>query len=277
MDEFKSILLHLDASPRAAQRLRRAAQLASAQGAALEVLYAVDSAFTRYPIAASADGETLEMLARLDVERRAGARALFEQERAELGLTGLRWDATEDNPIAAFQRRALQVDLLVLGQAEPDGSEAQVSMAFAPSVLIESGKPALVLPYTDRGGELGHTILIAWKNSAASARAVTAALPMLRRARKLHIASWGDSAAADLAEPLPVEAFLAHHHIVAEVHRFARATAGTGELMLSMAADVGADLLVMGCYGHSRAREWLLGGATRTMLQSMTLPVLMSH
>ena len=134
-----------------------------------------------------------------------------------------------------------------------------------------------LLPYIDTGSEFGQTVLIAWKDSAASARAVTAALPVLRLAKSVHVAAWDESGSPGDGEPLPIERFLQRHGVHAKVHRGGRPSGEVGELLLSLAADVQADLLVMGCYGHSRAREWLLGGVTRTIFQSMTLPVLMSH
>ncbi|MFM9916751.1 MAG: universal stress protein [Rhizobacter sp.] len=278
MDEIRSILLHLDAAPGATHRLRAAHALAAMHGAELEVLYAVTPALLQYPLAASADSQLAGMLAALDVETRARVRAAFERERMHVGLPNLPWNETDDGPLPAFKRRAFEADLLVLAQVDPDDlQQSQVPADFAPSVLIETGKPVLMLPYIATGPEFGKTALIAWKDTAASARAVTAALPMLRLAKSVQVAAWEEAGGLGASEPLPVERFLRRHGITAKVHRCGRPTAEIGELLLSLAADVQADLLVMGCYGHSRAREWLLGGVTRTILQAMTLPVLMSH
>ena len=100
---------------------------------------------------------------------------------------------------------------------------------------------------------------------------------MLRLAQSVHVVSWDESGEALPNHPLPVERFLSRHAVSATVHRYGRPERDVGDLMLAMAADVDADLLVMGCYGHSRAREWWLGGATRTILSALTLPLLMSH
>ena len=279
MDEIRSILVHLDASSDAMKRLRVAHRLAATHGAELDVLYAVTPALLQYPLAASTtDGQLAGMLAALDAETRARVRAAFERERADIGLTKLAWNEADTFPALAFTPRAFEADLLVLAQANPDESQqAQMPIDFAPSVLIESGKPALMLPSIETGAELGRTVLIAWKDTAASARAVTAALPMLRLAQSVHVVSWDESGSAAAHHALPIERFLSRHAVSAKVHRCGRPDGDIGELMLSMATDVDADLLVMGCYGHSRAREWWLGGATRTILKSMTLPVLMSH
>jgi nucleotide-binding universal stress UspA family protein len=278
MDEIRSILLHLDASTGATKRLRSAHRLAATHGAELEVLYAVTPALLQYPMASAADSQLAAMLAALDVETRARVRAAFERERLHAGLPNLAWNETDDSPIAAFKRRAFEADLLVLAQVDPDErKQSQAPADFAASVLIETGKPALMLPYIDAGAEFGRTVLIAWKDTAASARAVTAALPVLRLAQSVHVASWDESGEPAASEPLSVERFLRRHAVTAKIHRCGRPTADVGDLLLSLAADVQADLIVMGCYGHSRAREWLLGGVTRTLLQSMTMPVLMAH
>ena len=279
MDEIRSILVHLDASSGAMKRLRVAHRLAATHGAELDVLYAVTPALLQYPLAASTtDGQLAAMLAELDAQTCERVRADFERERADIGLTNLAWKQADDFPQQAFVPRAFEADLLVLAQPGTDESQkAQVPIDFAPSVLIESGKPALVLPSIEAGAEFGRTILVAWKGAAAPARAVTAALPMLRLAQSVHVVSWDETGGAAANHPLPVERFLSRHAVSAKVHRCGRPEDGVGELMLSMAADVDADMLVMGCYGHSRAREWWLGGATRTILSTMTLPVLMSH
>jgi nucleotide-binding universal stress UspA family protein len=141
---------------------------------------------------------------------------------------------------------------------------------FVEAVVIDSGRPAIVVPYAGTFGAIGETVLIAWKPTRESARAVSAALPLLQRAKQVHVAGWD-------SEPRDLEHFFYHHGIDAVFHREGQAPAHVGEYMLSRAAELGADLLVMGCYGHSRARELVLGGASRTVLESMTLPVLMVH
>ena len=103
---------------------------------------------------------------------------------------------------------------------------------------------------------------------------------MLQRARRVHLALWDEADDVRNDAPQPIERYLANHGIAPTLHRN-RLTGpeahAVGELLLSLAADVQADLLVMGCYSHGRAREWVLGGATRTVLQAMTLPVFMVH
>ena len=141
-------------------------------------------------------------------------------------------------------------------------------------MLVESGRPALILPYAGAIGPIGNTVLVAWKETREAARAVTCALPWLRRAGAVHVMAYGDGADDSMRA---LERYLAAQGVAATTHVRGEEEQDMGNALLSRAADVGADLLVMGSYGHSRAREWVLGGATRTILQTMTLPVLMSH
>ena len=169
-------------------------------------------------------------------------------------------------------------DLLVLGQRDPnDASQADVPHDFIESVVIESGKPALVVPHIGISGPLGQVALVAWKETRESARAVAAAMPMLQRANRVEVATWGDPISTQRNGPTDIETFLRRHGVKANVRHEGKESPQLGEYLLSLAADVGADLLVMGCYGHSRARELILGGTTRTVLKSMTVPVLMAH
>ena len=139
-------------------------------------------------------------------------------------------------------------------------------------MLVGSGKPALVPPCVGVPEVIGSAAPVARKASRESARALAASLPLLQRAGQVHVAIWDEESPGD--EPAPgVEAWLASHGVRATFHRNGRATAEIGQHLLS----IGSDLLVMGCYGHNRWREWVPGGARRSVLASMTLPVLMVH
>jgi nucleotide-binding universal stress UspA family protein len=151
-----------------------------------------------------------------------------------------------------------------------------VATDFNESVLLSCGKPALVIPSIYKAEPIGRTVLVAWKPTRESARALSAALPFLQRAQQVHLALWSEPEGDETPGP-DVEASLRRHGVTAIVHRDVARNRDVGELLLSRAADLGADLLVMGCYGRSRAREWALGGASRSVLQTMTVPVLMAH
>jgi nucleotide-binding universal stress UspA family protein len=279
MNEIRSILLHLDNASTGPMRLRAAQALAQDMGAQLDALYAVTPVHMMYAYAYAAEVPLAAQLAELEQEQRKKQRETLEQLRTAAGDTPrVQWGETADDPISGFVGHSWAADVLVLGQPAGTGSPfSGVSKDFVSAVLIDSGKPALVLPYIHQGPVQAKTVLLAWKPTPQAARAATAALPWLRRASQVHVAAWKDNAGEPSDKPLVIEAWLRHHGITAVVHHEAPAVGDLGEMLLSMAADVQADLLVMGCYGHSRMREWLLGGATRTVLRSMTLPVLMSH
>jgi nucleotide-binding universal stress UspA family protein len=116
--------------------------------------------------------------------------------------------------------------------------------------------------------------MVAWKATRESARALGAAIPLLRGASSVSIAIDENT---PRAEQDLLQAYLHRHGVQAASHLLPGTHSTAGEAILSLAADVGAELVVMGCYGHSRAREFVLGGASRTVLDSMTVPVLMAH
>lgn len=275
-DELKQLLVHADASPQFAQRLEFAGRLAAMHGAGITALYASPSASEALPVASGIPGLAVKRENIQDTEL-ARARSVFEQ----LKPAGLRatWAEVHEFPLApAFAQRALYADLLVLGQHGPgEGWSTLMPADFPETVIALSGRPALVLPYTSARPGLPGKVVIAWKPSPGAARAVAAALPLLRKAGSVHVLSWGDEVPAAAAESPNIVSYLQAHGVQAQWQREAIEPENLGELLLSRAFDLQADLLVMGCYGHTRAHEWVLGGASRTVLKGMTLPVLMAH
>lgn len=277
MNDIKTILLHLDGGAHDAERLALARQLAQAHGAHLDVMYAVVP-IELPPYAFAADGQAAELLMSAEAEQRDRSKAMFEseQERIGGGPGTMAWHDTSDAPVQAIVQQAWAADLLLLGQHDATADTySGVPSDFATSVLLASGKPGLIVPYIGGRPTLGQNVLIAWKPTPESARAVSAALPILQRARQVHVVVWDEAAGGP--PPVAVEPYLLRHGVKASVHHSGRPTNELGELLLSRAAELQSDLLVMGCYGHGRAREWVLGGATRTVMHSMTVPVLMVH
>jgi nucleotide-binding universal stress UspA family protein len=275
----RQVLVHLDPTRATPARLAAARRIAGEQGAALCGLYAVIPAFMELPYAPGIGPSAAADLVALDEERRARTHEAFQSAMAGPGAVGA-WAQTDEVPVtSAFAQQALFADLLVLGQHEPgDAAARTVPPDFVESVLVASGRPAVVLPYVGWDGPVGETIAIAWKETPEAARAVSAALPFLQRARQVHILSWGDAQEPAVGgHALDLAGYLGQHGVTAQWHRGGPEPEAIGELLLSRAFDLSADLLVMGCYGHSRAREWVLGGASRTLLRAMTLPVLMAH
>jgi nucleotide-binding universal stress UspA family protein len=279
-NELKQLLVHADASPQFAQRLEFACRLAAQYGTGITALYASPSASEAIPVASGMGPGLAVRREKVQDTELARARSVFEQLRP-VGLPAA-WAEVHDFPLAsAFAGRALYADLLVLGQHGPGGGWSTLMPAdFPETVIAVSGRPALVLPYTSAKPGLPGRVVIAWKPTRGAARAVTAALPILRNASSVHILSWGIDAVAATGAGPDIVSYLKTHGVQASWQREnveGAEPANLGDLLLSRAFDLQADLLVMGCYGRARAYEWALGGASRTVLKSMTLPVLMAH
>jgi len=276
MNTIRSLLLHLDATPSSAARLEFARNAALRHEAALSAMFVASPPHRPLQLAISeSPAALLQTQDWADVGR---AKTLFDDAMAPGGPT-MRWlESDGADAIAHFCRQALYADLLVLGQRDPsDLSSANAPAGFVESVLIDTGKPALILPFAGAFEAVGRDVLIGWNATPQAARAVTAALPWLRGARRVHVLEGIGELAPHANGELDIAQHLQFHGIVPVLHRHRASPAGSGDVLLSVAGDVGADMLVMGCYGHSRARELVLGGASRTVLQTMNLPVLMAH
>lgn len=204
--------------------------------------------------------------------------ARFENaaRKSQLQAEGLVIESSLVGSIEAFTKRARAFDLVVVRQPEPERDDNAQDMLEA--ALFNSGRPTLIVPYIQKEGFSPKRVLCCWDGSRAAARAMGDALPILQKAGSVKVltVSTGkfderDVAGAELAT------HLARHKLQVELVRIPAADIDVASAILSHAADTSADLIVMGGYGHSRLREFALGGATRGILQSMTVPTLMSH
>jgi nucleotide-binding universal stress UspA family protein len=224
--------------------------------------------------------------------RLLGSAASFERAETEEIHAAFR-RMTANRPIGA-EWRALKVphvdlasvvldhgraaDLIIAAQTDPDWDLSPL-MDFPERLALESGRPVLVVPYVGRYPEVGRNVVIAWKGAREAARATFDALPILTRAEKvqvLQIREGRDDGASLVPDPA-IAASLARHGIKATVRNSMAIDMSVGNEILSRLADAGADLLVMGAYGHSRMRELVFGGATRHIARHMTVPTLFSH
>jgi nucleotide-binding universal stress UspA family protein len=175
-----------------------------------------------------------------------------------------------------FGRIARRFDLSIVGQAEP-GTSA-VEEIIAESALFESGRPVIVVPYIQKAPLKLDRVMLCWDGSRAAARAIADAMPLLERAGRVEIVIVANERGKkDEIEGADMGAHLARHGLNVEVKRTVLGDIDVADVILSHAADAGSDFIVMGGYGHSRLREFVLGGVTRTIFRSMTAPVLMSH
>lgn len=280
---YKTILVHADRSPHAPDRMALAARLALACGAHLTALactgisrYAqLDDAARMWPLVP-------EQLVAWREQARASL-AACEAIAAQAGLEAPSLLLLDDDPEDGMVLQAPFHDLLVLSQTDPSGGAPGVIRDLPRNLLLNCGRPLLLVPCA--GAEAGHAgapfrhPLLAWDGGARAARAISDALPLLQLAgtatllvlnAEQHPAGHGMEPGADMA------LFLARHGVRVEVMR-EYTSVDIGGALLCVAAELRCDLLVMGGYGHRRARETLLGGATRDVLRDMMLPVLISH
>jgi nucleotide-binding universal stress UspA family protein len=284
---FKDILVHLDEGPRSATRLKVAVDLARRQGAHLTGIFVLDipgsDLFYGAGMPYAGGGGMSEMVNSLRAETAARADTMGQEFRDAVRRQGLEgeWRVVDGDTVALLALHARYADLTVLGQPNAeDPFKGPSADAVLVNVMMSSGRPVLAVPYAGVFEQVGERVLIAWNASRESTRAVNDALPILRGAKTVTVLAvnprhgiegHGDVPAADIA------LHLARHGVKAEAaHTIAR-DISEGDALLSYAADLGVDLIVCGGYGHSRAREMVFGGVTRTLLQEMTVPMLLSH
>ena len=278
MSDYKSILVHYDAGKTAPVRLETAIGIAGIHGAHIACLYVL-SAVPTPSYAYEATEIMREAQQRIRAEMLADARRGYAECLRRTGFDGAEWRESEADARDAVTSQARYADLVVIGQKNPEWPSG-VDQDFERSVPVAVGRPVLVVPYAFERRPVGHRILVAWNASRESARAVSDAMPLLKRASHVHVvafrpeksdAAHGEEPDADIAQ------YLARHGVKVTVSRYDAPDVDVGNQLLSRAFDLSADLIVMGAWGHSRLRELVLGGVTRTLLESMTVPVLMSH
>lgn len=277
MDTYKTIVVGVDRGHRSPARMEIAARLAGGFGARLVALFALSAE----PVSTYSDvRELMEQAA-----KRWYDEASAEAERVFARVAGAGADArfrrTREDALAAMRVEGRLADLVILGQQDhrrEDDSGLQPS--FTDEMVLSVGRPVLCIPCAGEFPTIGERVLVAWDGSREAARAVTDALPFLKRAKQVDIAIFNPEKLplARESEPgAPLVEYLACHGVKANLAIQHKAGESIGERLLSLAFDRSADLLVMGAYGHSRTRELILGGVTRTIRESMTVPVLMAH
>jgi nucleotide-binding universal stress UspA family protein len=184
-------------------------------------------------------------------------------------------DASLAGAATAFGRIARRFDIAVVGQAQPRQGAAEELMIEG--ALFESGRPLIVVPYIQKQGLTLERVLACWDGGRTAARAIADAMPLIERAKAVDLVIVTEPGKHDEITGANMSEHLARHGVKTEVKRIAKGDIAVDAAILDYAADSGADFIVMGGYGHSRLREFILGGVTRGILASMTVPVLMSH
>ena len=275
---YKTILVHCDASKSVSHRLGVAADLAQRFDARLVGLHVRRPFETPVFFDGSFPMDDFFKALRGRREGRRGRRfgRLRKGHQGQASVDRVA-DGQRLSPKRELPVQARYADLVVVGQAEPEPTATPSDLPE--TVALATGRPVLVVPHIGARPP-GKTVLLCWNASREAARAAADALPFLKAAQKVVVLAVNPkaSAAGHGAEPgADAAAWLTRHGVKVTVQRDVAPDADVGAVILSRAADQGADLIVMGIYGHSRMREMVLGGASRTLLGSMTVPVFMSH
>jgi nucleotide-binding universal stress UspA family protein len=214
-------------------------------------------------------------------DKAAGVKARFDEAVRRSGVSG-EWrliEATTPVIADAVNEHGRASDLIVVSQVDED-SDTGVELDFVERTVMESGRPVLALPRSYKGGEIGRKVLVGWNATRESARAAFDALPLLAGADDVRFVWVDPQKSVEPSGSVPgaeIAGAFARHGVKATAEPLPTAGLNAGEALMNRALDHGADLLVMGAYGHSRMREFVFGGATRFVLRRMTVPTLLSH
>ncbi len=275
---YKAILVHVPLA-NAEVQVELAAQLAKVFGAHLTGICSLtETAMLRSAVQnpfIRIEAEKAEELIAEESEEATAAEKTFEAVAERVGVAHS-WLTGEGEAADLIVHASRVQDLAVVEQTR-DPSD----LLWGPAVQIAlSGYPVLIVPRSWGSPEFGRRAVIAWNGSAQASAAIRKAIPLLKRAEHVSVLI-GQSRATFPATmrmaPLDLLGYLRHHGVKGEVIRDKTPDEGAGEAILEAAAASKADLLVMGAFGRSRFREWVLGGATRHVLENMTIPVFMAH
>ena len=278
---YKTILAHVDDSISLAPRIELACRIAVQENAHLVGAATTGiSQFIYQSAVVDMTGDYITGYIETLRQRAAAGLKSFDEVARRVGVSSVEQRLVDDETAGGISLQARYSDLVVLGQTDPAEPSVVVGNDFPEFVVLHSGCPVLIVPYAGQFDNFGEKVLIAWDGSLEAKRAVHDAIPLLKRAVLVEVAVFNPSERPDTHGAQPgadIALYLARHDIRVDVRESVVPHEEIGAALLSRLADTGASLLVMGCFGHSRLREIMLGGVSRTILTSMTVPVLMSH
>jgi nucleotide-binding universal stress UspA family protein len=276
---LKDLLVHIDQGPHADVRLEAAIALARDHDAHLIGVHAISHPRIPNYIRMQIGEDVLKAQAAFAADAQVKAKALFEERVAHAGVRG-EWRGVAAEPLSALTLHGRYVDLVIVGQRDPSGEDASDDPAVPDQLILSLGRPVLVVPYSGSFPVVGKTVLVSWDASRLATRAVNDALPLLLGAKRVCVLAVNPHGGEDGHGQIPsadICLHLARHGVNAEAEHLYADDIDVGDVLLDRAADIGADLIVSGAYGHARWRELVLGGVTRHLLRHMTVPVLMAH
>lgn len=275
---YKTVLVHVDESAHASERIKIAAAVAMTENAHL--IGTATTGASRYLVQARTLAEfDANLGAHLEFLHDRALRGLedFEATARKIGMPSFEKRLVDDEAGGGICLHGRYADLVVIGQNDPAEVSPVVMPDFPQYVVLHSGRPVLIVPCAGRFDTIGTRVLIGWDASMAATRAITGAIPLLRRAHIVEVAVFNPQTQMHGAQPgADIALYLARHDIKIDVLQ-RRTERDTGAALLALAHEINADLIVMGGYGHTRFREIVLGGATQAVLSSMSVPVLMAH
>jgi nucleotide-binding universal stress UspA family protein len=274
---YKTILVHCDAGRTTVGRAAVAVGLAERFDAHLVGLHvrqrfeapmfsdataALDALYRTYE----------ESVRREEAAARAAFQAALNGQRLSSG-----WRVVDGHAEDELTAQARYADLVVVGQREPEPMPEATPTDLPEKLALHSERPVLVVPHIGATQPPGGTIMVCWNGRREASRAATGALPLLKAAERVIVLTIDADKANVPDAARQAGDWLDRHGVKATVQHDTAAASDVGNVILSRAADSAADLIVMGIYGHSRMREFVLGGASRTLLGSMTVPLLIAH
>lgn len=276
---FKTILVHVDLSVHAAARIRYAAALAQAHDACLLGAAMLGLSRAVFPHGYDCKPGTLAASCFEPMANNAKqALANFETIAGERKISyETRFVSDEaDNGLTQLGRFA---DLVVISQDDPEESMPDMAVQLPEYLILNCARPVLLVPRIDPVPRPHPKVLVAWDGSREASRALATAVPLLRRAAEVTVvalAAREEDADEFRDQQTALLAFLGRHEVrpgflIRELHGDA------GYVLLALAGELHCDMLVMGCYGHTRLRELYMGGASRTVLADANIPVLLAH
>lgn len=278
---YKTILVSLNDISRSNTVLALAAGMAAKHEAHLIGLYVIPAPRIYPAVSAHVTPIVLNETKIFFEEKADQSRKAFEKATSAAGVEAEWRRINSDSPYIAdgVIEHGLQADVLLISQRNDQGNDG-IEPEFCERVVMESGRPVIVVPQSGEFNEIGEHVVVGWNASREATRAVFDAMPMLEGSGETRLIWVDPQKQSEKSGNLPgaeMAATLTRHGVRSIAEAMPTDGIDSGDALLNRASDLGADLIVMGAYGHTRLREFVFGGATRTMLDQMTVPVLMSH
>jgi len=279
--DIKDIVVHVDGSERAAERIKLAANIAASRDAHVTGVFAIPDPYMPALMAGGyVPADIFDELRQEAAAESAKAEQVFKKETEAAGVHA-EWRVEEGAVSGVVSRHARYADLSIVGKGDYDDPVNFPHPELSADLMMTSGRPVLVVPNAGHYESVGARILVCWNASREATRAVNDAMPFLQAAEKVTVLAvnphkpsggdHGDTPSADIA------LHLARHGVNAEAASTVSAGIEVADTILARASDLGVDMIVSGAYGHSRTREWVFGGVTESLLRNTTVPTLLSH